>query len=653
MSLLNTLMWWQWALIGAVPIAVVLLYFLKLKRQPLEVPSTYLWSRTIEDLHVNTIWQRLRRNLLLFLQLLLIALLMMALLRPGWRGSEVTDQRLIFLIDNSASMSATDERPSRLAQAKQRALALVDQMTSGHVAMVISFSDTAQTQSYNESRRSLRRQIEAIAPTNRSTDIREALRAAAGLANPGLTRLADNQAVNESLPATLYILSDGGFGAVPDFSLGNLTPVYLPGGQPTSHNLAIVALATDRNPQQPERLQAFVSAANLGDEPATVVLELFLDDQSLDLVELTVAGRDEAGWHFDLPDLEEGVLKVVLHHEDALALDNVAYTAINHPRLSRVLVVSPGNEALRTALDTGQIREIAEVTFAEPTILADTVYRDQAEAGLYDLAIYDRCQPARLPQANTLFLGSLPPGDAWKAGPSSGPPTIVDIDRVHPLTQLVDMNYVRIAEGRPLQPPPGSTVLFDSVIGPLLAIGPREGFEDAVCGFPLFVDEDGQVLPNTTWPLRPSFPVFVYNAIRYLGGSRGALSVASVVPGSPITLRSPARITEITVVNPRGERQRLERSGQSPFVYTQTEELGVYDVFEGPDSQIAQRFAVNLFDPRESDLRPRSSLDLGHETVPGQPVFQPTRRELWKWILVVALIVLVIEWYIYNRRVFI
>ena len=71
MSLLNTLSWWQWALLGAVPSAIVLLYFLKLKRQPLEVPSTYLWSRTVEDLHVNTIWQRLRRNLLLFLQLLL------------------------------------------------------------------------------------------------------------------------------------------------------------------------------------------------------------------------------------------------------------------------------------------------------------------------------------------------------------------------------------------------------------------------------------------------------------------------------------------------------------------------------------------------------------------------------------------------------
>ena len=78
---------WQWALLALVPPAIIALYFLKLRRQPLEVPSTYLWQRSIEDLHVNSLWQRLRQNLLMFLQLLLVALAMLALLRPGWEGS--------------------------------------------------------------------------------------------------------------------------------------------------------------------------------------------------------------------------------------------------------------------------------------------------------------------------------------------------------------------------------------------------------------------------------------------------------------------------------------------------------------------------------------------------------------------------------------
>ena len=117
----NTLAPWQWALLALVPPAIIALYFLKLRRQPLEVPSTYLWKRSIEDLHVNSLWQRLRQNLLLFLQLLLVGLAILALLRPGWEGSRLEGQRFIFLIDNSASMSATDVdgAADRLAEAKQ------------------------------------------------------------------------------------------------------------------------------------------------------------------------------------------------------------------------------------------------------------------------------------------------------------------------------------------------------------------------------------------------------------------------------------------------------------------------------------------------------------------------------------------------------
>ena len=75
----NMLPWYQWAVFATVPLLIFLLYFLKLRRVPLEVPSTYLWSRTVEDLHVNSLWQRLRNNLLLWLQLLAVGLLALSL----------------------------------------------------------------------------------------------------------------------------------------------------------------------------------------------------------------------------------------------------------------------------------------------------------------------------------------------------------------------------------------------------------------------------------------------------------------------------------------------------------------------------------------------------------------------------------------------
>ena len=101
------------------PVGIIALYFLKLRRRPVRVPSTLLWQRSLEDLHVNSLFQRLRRNLLLFLQLLAVALAMLALAGPQMKGTGRPGQRFVLMIDNSASMSATDVAPSRLAQAKE------------------------------------------------------------------------------------------------------------------------------------------------------------------------------------------------------------------------------------------------------------------------------------------------------------------------------------------------------------------------------------------------------------------------------------------------------------------------------------------------------------------------------------------------------
>ncbi|MEZ6076091.1 MAG: BatA domain-containing protein [Pirellulaceae bacterium] len=84
---------------------------LETARVPVAVPSTYLWKKTIEDLHVNSIWQRLRKNLLLLLQLLVVLLLALACLRPGFRGQESIGGRSIFMIDK-LEQYAIDRRRS-------------------------------------------------------------------------------------------------------------------------------------------------------------------------------------------------------------------------------------------------------------------------------------------------------------------------------------------------------------------------------------------------------------------------------------------------------------------------------------------------------------------------------------------------------------
>jgi hypothetical protein len=655
LSLLNTLAWWQWAILAAVPPAIIALYFLKLKRRPVEVPSTYLWRRSIEDLHVNAIWQRLRRNLLLFLQLLLILLAMGALLRPGWRGETLTGNRFIFLIDQSASMQATDVEPNRLDEAKRRGGELIDQMHSGDSAMVISFSDTARVrQGFTYDRHALKRAVEQIEPTPRGTSLIEALKVASGLANPGRSAYeASDTQVAEALPATLYIMSDGNFEHVTGFSLGNLNPIYVPIGQDDAPNVGIVAFSIRNHETREGQRQAFARLENFGKQAVHVNADLRLDDRLIDATEVQIGPGEVQGVVFDLGAIESGSLKLEARVNDRLAVDNSAWIAVNPPRRANVLLVTPGNEPLAFGLATELATKIARVIVQPPEFLKSKDYTANAENGQYNLVIYDRCRPEKMPQANTLFIGDVPPGGVWSAGKKVDVPAILDTDPSHPIMQWIAMDDVLLFEGTPLTVPPGGSVLIDTDAGPMLAIASRESFEDAVLGFMLVEQVGGEKFTRTNWPIRPSFPVFVLNVLNYLGGGNPeVVGEASVRPGQAVPLESPALRQGLSVISPSGATTELkEPTGSRPgkFTFSGTGELGVYDVRSG--GKTVERFAVNLFDPLESNLPPQKKFDVGPVEIEGKSGWEVVRREIWRWLVLAGLVVLVLEWYIYSRRV--
>jgi von Willebrand factor type A domain/Aerotolerance regulator N-terminal len=655
MQIINMLdSWWAWGAFALIPPTVIVaLYFLKLRREPLEVPSTFLWTRSIEDLRVNSLWQRMRQSLLLFLQLLLLAIVALALLRPYWEGGKLEQDRYIFLVDNSASMNATDVVPTRLDEAKRRVAQLLDEMESGSKAMIISFSDVAQVeQSFTDNMQELRRALEAIRPTNHSTSLDEALRLAAGLANPNTSIEVASTQLAEALPAKLYIMSDGRFADVRGFSLGNLKPEFVPIGTPDAANIGIVAFSTGRGESHPEQLQAFARLENHSPQPATVGLELYLDGQLLDARQTKIAAGESASEAFALGSIDRGQLRLAITTPDVFLADNQAWAVINPSRRARVLFITAGNEPLQRALTVPSAQQWAEVTQETPAVLKTADYKKQAAAGAFDLIIYDRCRPEQMPQANTWFIGMLPPTSEWSGSDLVVRPQIIDTDRSHPITQGIELGDVDISEGWPLKVPPGGTRLIDSNKGTLMAICPREGFEDAVLGVDfLTADKEGEAIVNTNWPIKLSFPVFVSNVLQYFGRNQQASAGANYRPGQTVTLRSESA-APLTVKTPAGSVITVPRSRQNTFNFAQTEQLGVYEVREG--GKTTQQFAVNLFDPKESEVAARTegTVKIGYVEVKPEARWEPARRETWKFLLVVALAVLLFEWYIYNRRVY-
>jgi hypothetical protein len=562
-------------------------------------------------------------------------------------------------------MAATDVEPTRLDEAKRRALALVDQMAPDAVGMVISFSDSARVeQQFTGSPKLLRRAIEQIKQTNRTTNMKEASQAAAGLANPGrIATESQDTAVAEALPAMLKIFSDGGMDRVEGFSLGNLEPDYIQMGAVAyekpeetdpvkrgpatawADNVGITAFTSRRKEGTPLEVEAFARLENFGPQEAKVDVELLLGGELVDARSVSILPAESAGVPFDLGEVQAGVLELRARTGDVLKVDDTAWTTINPPQRAEVLLVTPGNEPLQLALSTDSALMLADVTTHPPEYLESKEYQSQAAAGAYGLVIYDRCGPKQAPLANTLYIGTLPPGERWAAEAKVDVPQIFDTERSHPLMQLIDLGNVIFLEGTPLKPPQGSTVLVDSNAGPLMAIGPRGAYEDAVLG--LEVASAEQV--KTNWAIRASFPVFAMNVLKYLGGTRDPLGSGHLRPGETIALESDTEGNTIVVRTPAKDSITVRRGNLNKFVFAETERPGVYEVVEG--GQVSQRFAVNLFHGPESDIKPKD-LQIGHTEVTGKNVAEPAKREIWKALLLVGLAVLLFEWYIYNRRVY-
>jgi hypothetical protein len=702
--------WWAGLLLLLIPPLLVLLYFLKLKRKPLHVPSTFLWKKSIEDLHVNSLFQWLRENVLLLLQLLTLLALVYTLLAFQLHGVKGEGEHYIILIDNSASMAATDVAPSRLHEAKKLALAEIDSHGDSDVGMVIKFSSSAEIlQSYTSDKGLLRAAVNRIEQTQRTTQIEEALSFADSLANPhnsteeAVVRPDDvepgkerSYAPPEGISTVLHLFSDGGFADVPKFSLGNLSLQYHAvgvEGPENVDNVGIVTLSASRNETDPNTLEVLVGVNNYRAKEtlAIVRLEVIVNGevQGEPLRETVVlparepkpatpeaaaeraapgqsAATDRPGEGFATFKLKilDDQTTVVLHaqlaeHSDHFPLDDEAWLVIGVVRRARVLIVGGDNPALSAFFkNNAAARKIATVTYLSPADLKDDgKYRKPALNGEYDLVIFDRCAPAKqedLPLANTYFIDSVPP--PWKRSemPPMENPDIRGRLRDNPLFRYVpSVQEIGLTEAfrfdlkDPRVPPRTPKLIETDKETAVLFTLSRQSFTDLVMTFPILNDKGEW---TTTWPVKLGFPLFLTNVVYVLGNVNDGTSDRTVRPGDVKPLRPDRALKKIEVEDPDGKSHTLTRGNRAEFLFGETNKVGVYRVKWDGEEQYG--FAVNLLDARESNLEPRPEIDIGEERITsGETHGAP--REIWKWIALGALLLLLLEWYIYNRRVYV
>jgi len=692
--------WWGALLLFLAPLLLILLYFLKLRRKPVAVPSTFLWKKSVEDLHVNALFQWLRNNILLILQLLVLLALIYAILAPRLHGAGGKGKHYILMIDNSASMAATDAGSSRLERAKEEAIKEIDAASDNDTGMLIVFNSHAEIrQSYTNDRSMLRQRVQQIEQTNRTTNIEEALQLADSLANPKTSteneavRPTDAEAGQERTYATpvgitaeVHLYSDGRFPDAPEFVLGNLDLHYHAIGSTDAsgrNNLAIVEFNAVRDETDPSTVQVFARVLNFSNRKIDAQLEIdvfkqgrffktFRNPLSMDAYgPRSSAGSDalqteapgERSVSFPISDIDDQS-EVTMHAkllgvQDVFPADNEAFLVVGLVRKARVLIVSDGNRILSAFFDDDATKTVAEVTWMTATDFGkDGDYQkrfvEPGRNGAYDLIIFDRVAPRNeddMPRSNTFFIGRPPPPFAFDANKKVEKLFVKGWVSQHAvmryLTGLQDVGAGVVYKIDEIPPRTPMLLEGENNLAMMFALT-RNAYTDIVQMFPL-IDDKGAW--NTNWPLQPSFPIFWRNVLYALGNVSDAATEERLQPGQPKRIRPGGAIERVVVKTPgEKETKTLERQkNRSDFDFQDTEDLGVYTAdWEGG----GRSFAVNLLDSDESNLMPRDSIQIGQQSV----VTGETRkqsRELWKWAVALGLIFLLLEWYIYNKRVYV
>lgn len=602
----------------AIPV-VILFYLLKRKRVVRLVSSTLLWQKFLAESQASSPFQKLRKNWLLYLQILLLALLVLALARPYFKSEARESALRVVILDGSASMQATDEKPSRFERARAEALKWVDGLRQGEQMMILLAGATTEVkQSPTSDKAALRRALQACAPADTPTRLAEALRTASAFT-------FEKRGEEERTFGEIHLFSDGASPDLSEFENRALPLVYHRIGQ-RGQNAGLITLDVRSHPENPTQRALFASVANCSTNTLQTELELRFEDQLLETRPVTLPPRQTSPQVFLVAQPRDGVFHLRLTAPDDLAVDNHASIVSLLPQPVKVLLVSRGNRFLEKAL-----RAAGNV---ELTVAADCT--DEAKA--FDLAVLDEVTPTAWPAGNVLAIHVAHPDWFESVGRIDAPP-IVDWKNTHPLLRWVSFDNVQVAEAMAVKTPTWALALAESPQTPLILAGELGRQRILWLGFDTL---------QSTWPLRLSFPIFIANAVDWLNPAATQAKQFQVRAGDAFRFALQQPVARAEVRLPDGTIRELPAGNDArELVFGDTRQQGAYRLLAGTNSVT---FCVNLLDALESDTTPRGELRLGQYAVTTATTMKQANLELWRWVALAGVGWLLFEWWYYHKR---
>ncbi|MBI3928314.1 MAG: BatA domain-containing protein [Armatimonadetes bacterium] len=581
------------AWLGLVPVLLAL-YFMKLRRREAPIPAVFLWKRAAREARVDSFFQRLRVNLLLLLQLLALIGLALALGRPYVLSPGSVSEKLVLVLDVSASMQARSGASTRFELAREEALRLAREAPRGTEIMLVAAGRQARVLlPFTTDRTLALRGLRELEPEDAEGDL-------------SVLRSLVVSIAGSHPRAEIFLLGD-------ELSEGPLHPrMRFLGFGEAADNVAVTAfhLTPDRS-----RLLVFAAFESYSEQVQNLTARFLRGGREIRSRRIVLPAGSRRTVVFPVESDGPPDFEVSLAPDDALSRDNRAYA------------IAPRVEPLRVVLRGSTSRFLEKALLSIPEV---RLFRHSDPSQGYDLEVCP--QPPERPSAPVSIL--LAPPEDWIAGePLEGALPLTAGGS--PVVDGVPLQNLWVRRISPLQPPPGAQILLLAGERPaLLLVRDRDGIR-VVFAFDLY---------DSNLPLSPGFPILMARiATQLASGGRRALP-AAVAAGHPVEFRADG---PPQVVFPDGRAIELPRT-EDGMALLETGRTGFYEVRTG---ESVERFAVNLFSRKESHLQPAPpGQEGGVDPTATEIRRESLAREYWWEMILAVLLVLLAEWYLYHRR---
>ncbi len=587
---------WPLFLLITIPL-LILLYILKRKYREEVIPSTLLWNEVYKNTRANTPWEKLRKNIMLLLQIIILLLLIFSLMRPFLNFGGKTYKNIILVIDNTASMSAEYGDGTRLDEAKRLAKEVLSSTKDDTNTYIISFDGNSNLLQNGDFNKEVSNEIiSSISQSYNTGEISEIL--------------SFVKAIGEGIEEEYEVIAI----TDRDFSLGDVN------GKVVSLANSGVNASIDNISHKflEDKVRVIATITNRGSGEYSGDFSIYDGEELITVETLELNEGENKTLTFDLSSIKSETLRGELSRKDMILEDNTYNHVIGKKKVNKVLIVTEENLFLEKAFSSIQNTEVYKTNSASNLTSADS----------YDLYVFDGITPDIMPSKGSIlfinpssneFFNVISGGEGGEAKAVIG-----EVSKYLEGTTFTAAKYNSIEipyYGR------GFLNIDEDFIG---FKGEVDGRKIAALSFDLH---------NSDFPLKKEFPILMYELGENLISS-GMVYKNNYKAGEKIIAKGISLDSNITLTYPNGDTEEIDSGDE----IKEDSQLGVYRLEALEEKEL---FSVNFPSEKEGN----TSINNISENENIASVKSDLKRGLniSPLLIILAVSVVAFEWIMYKR----